>query len=288
MNRLLRAMSRRPWPVAIALAMSLGLGVAPSAGAASEIEGVWSFHGGQVAIHPTTNGQFAGVVVTPTQFDVCTHQAGEVMWTGITLQSDGSYWGSHQWLFETTCAPNPEPGPTAWRVLQKSDGSKYLLVCFSEPGRTQPTIAPTGVTANATFGCPESAPTAPLPVVSNGKGSGQSGAELITFRKAVGLPSAALCVRRHSLRIALRDPKYDPFKEVVVKIGRRQVADIRGVARLKRGIVLKGLPAGSYTLKVTVITVLDQRLAGRRTYRSCGKGSALKVPLHRLKPTRRH
>jgi hypothetical protein len=285
MNRLLRAMSSRPWPTAIALVMLLGLGAAP-AGAASEVEGVWSFNGGQVAIHPTPNGQFAGVVVTPTKFAVCTHEAGEVMWTGMTLQPDGSYWGSHQWLFETTCAPNPEPGPTAWRVLQKPNGSKFLLVCFSEPGKIQPTIAPAGTVANATFGCAESAPTAPLPVLSSASGS--SGAELIAFRKAVGLPKAAVCVKRHSLRIALHDPKYDPLKEAVVKIRGRKVADIRGVARLKRGIVLKGLPTGSYTIKIVVVTVLDQRLSGHRTYHSCGKGSAVKVPLHRTKRHRRH
>lgn len=287
MNRLLGAMLRRPWPTVVALAMFLGLGAAP-AGAASEVEGIWSFNGGQVAIHPTSNGQFAGVVVTPTKFDVCTHEAGEAMWTGMTLQPDGSYWGAHQWLFETTCAPNPEPGPTAWRVLQKPDKSKYLLVCFSEPGKTQPTIAPVGATAGTTFGCAESAPTAPLPVVSNGGGSGRSGAERLTFRKAVVLPKAAVCIKRRSLRIALRDPKYDPLKEVVVRIRGRKVADIRGVARLKRGIVLRRLPTGSYTLKIMVVTVLDQRLYGHRTYHSCGKGSTVKVRLHRPKRTRRH
>jgi hypothetical protein len=282
MNRLLRAMPRRLWPIVIALAMYLGLGAVP-AGAASEIEGVWSFNGGEVAIHSPVNGQFAGVVVSPTKFAVCTHPAGEVMWTDMTPQPDGSYWGFHQWLFETSCEPNPHPGPTAWRVLQKPDGSKDLFVCFSEPEKTQPTIAPSGSYANATFGCEESAPTAPLPVVSRGGSSGQNGAEVITFHKTVILPKAAACVKQHSLKIKLHDPKYDPLKEVVVRVRGRKVADVRGVARLKRGVVLKRLPTGSYTIKIAAITVLDQKLSGRRTYHSCGKrpGSITLHPLGR-------
>jgi hypothetical protein len=290
MNRLLRAAPRQLWPIAIALAVSLGPGVAP-AGAAPEIEGVWSFNGGQVAIHPTVNGQFAGVVVTPTKFSECVHRAGEVMWTGMTLQPDGSYWGFHQWLFETTCEPNPQPGPTAWRVLQKPDGSKYLYVCFSEPEKAQPTIAPNGSYANSTFGCEESAPTAPLPVVASGNGSSgagaRSGAEVITFRKTVILPKVALCVKQHSLKVKLHDPRYDPLKEVVVTVRGRTVAKVHGIDRLKRGIVLKGLPTGSYTIKIVATTVLDQKLSGRRTYHSCGKRSSRNIPLHRPRRTRR-
>jgi hypothetical protein len=281
MSRMLRALHPRTWPIATALVVLLTLGAAP-AGAASEIEGIWSFNGGQVAIHPSTDGQFTGVVVTPTKFAECTHKAGEEMWTAMTLQPDGSYWGGHRWLYDQTCEPNPTPGPTTWRVLTKPNGSKYLLVCFSEPGETQPTIGPNGATAGWTFGCSESAPTAPLPVISSG-GSAQNGAEQISFGKTVLLPKAAVCLKRRSLKIALHDPKYDPLKEVVVKIGHKKIADVHGIDRLKRGIVLKHLPSGSFKLKITAITVLGQRLSGHRIYHSCGKGSAINVKLHQVR-----
>jgi hypothetical protein len=280
MNRIFRARRSRLYPIAtIAIVLaalsagtaSAGAGTA-SAGANAEIERVWSFNGGEVAIS-SLSGKLVGIVVTPTKFAECAHKAGEEMWTGLTLQPNGSYWGLHQWLYQGSCAANPERGPTAWRVLQRPGGSRYLLVCFSEPGKSQPTIEPSGVTATWTFGCVESAPTAPLPVVANG-GSGKSNAEEISFRKTVVLPSASLCVKRGSLKLKLRDPKRDPLKQVVIRIGAKRVVDVRGVARLKKGVLLRNLPTGTYTIKIVATTVLDQRLSGHRTYHSCGKGSS--------------
>jgi hypothetical protein len=286
MNRPFQALRLGSWPLAIALTALLGFGAAP-AGAAAEIEGEWSFNGGEVAIQSGAGGTLTGTVVKTTKFATCPHQAGEPMWTQMRLQPDGSYWGLHRWLFDGTCAPNPMLGPTAWRVLRNPNGSRYLLVCFSEPGKSQPTIAANGATASASYGCVSSTPTAPLPVIATEGSNGQSQAEQISFHTVVILPKANLCVRQRSLKIVLRDPKRDPLKEVVVRIRGRKVADVRGVQRLKRGIVLKGLPTGAYTLKITAITVLDQKLSGNRTYHSCAKRSARKTPLHRPKPRRR-
>jgi hypothetical protein len=290
MNRLPRVVRRRPWQIAIVAAVMLGI-AAPAAGASSEIEYTWTFESGEVAIQPAGNGELVGIVVKPTRFASCTHEAGEAMWTDLAPQPDGSYFGLHQWFANESCAREPTRGLTAWRVLHKPDGSKYLLVCFSEPGSiSQPTIAPNGTQAGATYGCVESEPTAPLPVVSKGGGSGsaRNGAEVITFAKTVILPKTALCVRRHSLKIELRDPQRDPLAEVAVKIKKRTVAVVRGVKRLKRGIVLRGLPSGSYTLEIVATTVLHQHLTGRRTYHSCGKGSKGTVRLRHPKSRRRH
>jgi hypothetical protein len=277
------------WMLATALTGTLlGLGAGPAM-AASEIEGVWSFKGGQVAIHAGSGGVLTGTVVTPTKFSECTHQAGEAMWTNITPQPDGSYWGLHQWLFEKSCAPNPQLGPTAWRVQQKSGGVRDLLVCFSEPGGPQPTIAPNGTTANVTRSCQESTPTAPLPVVAAGGGGGAqtTGAEQLTFATTIVLPSNRECLRPGLLKIGIRDPRYDPLNEVLVKLKRRTIADIRGVQRLKHGILLKHLPKGTFTLKVTAVTVLGQKLVGKRTYRSCGQHTSHKIRLHRKTKKRR-
>src|ERR1700728_3933547 len=72
-----------------------------SAGAATnEIEGVWSFEHGSVAIQPQPNGTFTGTVATETQFAECPHLVGEEMWTGMTQQPDGSFWGFHKWFVD--------------------------------------------------------------------------------------------------------------------------------------------------------------------------------------------
>lgn len=278
MNRCLHVLRR--WPIAIAVTALLGIG-APRAGASSEIEQVWSFNGGEVAIHAVAGGKLAGVVVTPTTFDECAHQAGEEMWTNIAPQGDGSFWGFHQWLFEKSCAPNPTPGPTAWRVMQKSNGVRFLLVCFSEPGGPQPTIAPSGAVTGTARPCQESAPTAALPVVAGSSAPSQgAAAEQISFGGTILLPRGAACVKRGVLKIKVADPKHDPLKEVIISVKRHKIADVSGVQKLKGGtIVLRGLPGGRYTLKVKAITVLDQTLTGKRRFHACGRHHG-KLKLH--------
>jgi hypothetical protein len=289
MSRIFHVRATR-WLFAVAvLASSSIVGVLlagpASAGATSEIEGVWSFNGGEVAIKPIPGGKFEGVVVAPTKFAECAHKVGEHMWTEITPQPDGSFWGKHQWLYEKSCEANPDLGPTAWRVLHTVTGSRYLEVCFSEPGKSQPTISPTGATAGVSYDCAQSSPTAALPVVV-GSGSHttslSNGGEQISFAKTILLPNAHTCLRRGMLTIKIKDPKHDPLKQVVIRIKRRRIADIRGVKRLEHGIVLKGLPNDAYTLRFVATTVLDQKLTGRRTFHRC-KQHTHTIKLNRAK-----
>jgi hypothetical protein len=277
MKILRRKCSKLVFP-AVAVVFTLCIGAAP-AGASAEIEGVWSFNGGTVDIQSQGGGTFRGVVVAATKFAQCSHPVNEDMWTDIRLQSDGSYWGLHQWYFESQpCVANPKLGPTAWRVLRATNGSRFLRVCFSAPdSNLQPVIAPGGASANVTYGCVDSGAIAPLPANPTKGGSGSA------FTKVVILPKPKKCVASHSLTIKLRDPKYDPLKEVVIWVNRKKVMDIRNVKKLKKSIVLKHLPNGSYKIKVLAITVLNHRLSGGHTYNSCTKGSG-KIKLVGAKP----
>lgn len=256
--------------------------------AAPAIEGVWSFNGGAVDIQSQPGNTFRGVVTAPTKFAQCSHPVNEDVWSGMTLQADGSYFGLHQWYFEETCALNPEPGPTAWRVLRASNGEPFVRVCFSAPGsNSQPTIAPDGTSAHVTYGCSDSASIAPIPTITSKQGAkGKAGQ--ISFRQTVGLPGARQCVRRRTLKIVLHNPAYDPLKEVVVQIGRHKLADVRDLKKLKKPIVLRKLPGGSFKVKVLAITVLDQRLSGTRRYHSCKSSQTGKIKLHRAKHHPRH
>jgi hypothetical protein len=233
----------------------------------SPIEGIWSFNGGKVAIQPGPEGTFVGTVVAPTKFALCTHPIGEKMWTDITLQSNGSYDGLHQWWFyETTdCVRNPTPGLTAWRVMEAAGGGHYLLVCFSSPeASSQPIIAPNGKAASDNYGCVESGHIAPLPGAGPGPHAGTE-----SFSDAVSLPGNMRCLSRRIFQIHLKDPKYDPLKEVVVTLGRHRITVKRHGNAFVATINLKGLPRGTFTVRIRVTTVLGYRLTGSRTYHTC-------------------
>ena len=108
---------------------------------------------------------------------------------------------------------------------------------------------------------------------------GQGGPGTITFPHAVVLPKPTACVSQTSLKIRFKDPKYDPLKEVVVKLNGKKVADVKGTKRLKKGVTLTKLPTGTYKIGVVATTVLNQRLIGSQTYKACTKASS-KIKLH--------
>ncbi len=236
----------------------LAVGVA-SAGAASSIEGVWSFGGGQIAIQPASGGTFVGIVVVATRFAECVHPVGQEIWKEVRLQPDGSYWGLHQWYFEGTCALNPTLGPTAWRALEEPDGSKYLRVCFSNPGTSQPTIAPNATDADATYGCVDSALTAPLPSASNVAG----------FLQSLLHPGAERCVSARRFPIHLAEPRDDPFKTVRVTLEGRRIKTAHRGGYVVAIVNLEGLPPGAFTIEIGATTVLGVHLSGSRTYHTC-------------------
>jgi hypothetical protein len=232
------------------------------------IEGVWSFSGGAVAIEGLSDGSYQGTVVSPTKFAVCTHPAGQVMWTGMKEQADGSFWGLHSWFKGgDKCEENPLRGLSAWRVLVGADGARHLVVCFSTPGDdSQPRIDAAGKCTGGTFGpAIESSPLGGLP------GSGSDGP--VSFGKVVQVPSNASCLKRNSLKIKLRNPQYDPLKEVVIKVNGKKVKAVVGTEKLQKPIVIRNLPAGAFKVTIVATTVLNERLKGSRKYTGCGTGS---------------
>jgi hypothetical protein len=266
-----------------ALLAALCLGASATAAESNTIEGVWSFKGGSIAISPLPDGTFQGVVDTETTFAECPHPAGQVAWTDMRQQPDGSFWGYDSWFVSggpgSECKQDPHLGPTAWRVLSNSSGAHYLKVCFSHPETSQPKIAPDGTVTEVTYGCVESALISALPTVSgSGSGSGSTGG--ISYSNTVTLPPSTQCTLQKSLTIKLHDPKYDPLVEVLVKLNGKKVMDVKGVKHIKKGVKLTNLPSsGTYTVSVVATTILKQRLSGSITYKSCTKGSG-KIKLH--------
>lgn len=254
-----RFTSARSVLIAVATAILLALG-AGSAGAASSIEAVWSFNGGQIAVQPLSNGTLIGTVVAETKFAECTHPIGQQIWSGMKLQPDGSYNGLHVWYETSACVIDPTLGSTAWRVQQAPDGSRYLHTCFSTPGTTQPQIAANGAEENVTYGCVNSARLAALPT---------SG--VLSLKALVSSPSTKKCFSRRAFQIHVRDPKHDPFTTVTITLAGHKLSIKRHGEFSVALVKLKGLPRGTFTIKIRATTVLGHVLSGHRTYHTCVK-----------------
>jgi hypothetical protein len=282
-------------PAIAATILVLTAGVATAA-ATTRIEGVWSFNGGQIAIQPEGNGKFEGVVVAPTKFAACVHPTGQKIWKEITPLADGSFQGFHEWFKSTEsgeeCTPNPTFGPTAWRVIEEPGGSRYLRVCLSRPGTEQPTIPAGSAGVGATYGCVSSALIAPLPETT-GNGNGAGGGSGSTgnpgnpgtgksgtgaYKETLSLPSAKKCLSARLFQIHLQDPKYDPFKTVVVTIKGKKLKTTRHGTFIVATVNLKGFPHGRFTIKIVATTVLGHHLSGSRTYHTCAKKAKASKP----------
>jgi hypothetical protein len=254
--------------LAVATVLALGVGTT-SARAVGGIEGIWSFNGGQIAVQRLPHGTYGGTVVAETKFAQCVHPLGQQIWTGITEKPDGSYWGLHQW-YSANCVEDPVPGPTAWRVLEQPNHSRYMRVCFSHPGTSQPTIAANGAPKspseyaahNVTFGCYSSALIAPLP--RSPKEAGKNGK-----KEHLTLPRAKRCLGGKYFRIRLRDPKYDPFKTVTITLGGHKIVTSRKGNYVLATINLKRIPTSTFKIKVHATTILGNHLSGSRTYHTC-------------------
>jgi hypothetical protein len=235
---------------------------APSAASAqADIEAVWSFSGGQVAVQGQPDGSFLGTVIRQTTFATCPHRNGEQMWTEVRAQPDGQYFGKHVWYNNSDCSPTPNKGNTAFRVLTKPDGAKFLRVCFAGPENPelQPTIAPDGSSANTTTECSDSDLVSPLP---------QSKPSVTTISN---LPSARKCRSRRSFRIRLKEPPGDALASARIYLNGKRYGPVRVGDRLTAPVNLRNLPRGRYTVKITAKTVLGKTITGTRKYRTCAR-----------------
>jgi hypothetical protein len=183
------------------------------------------------------------------------------MWTDLQPTGDGMYTGFHQWyhIGDSTCTDIPELGPTAFRVITESDGTRFLSVCFNRPGTSMPSIAPDDTPSNVNVGCTESTPVAPLPVTAP------------TFDQAIQLPhtGAKVCLSRRQFNIHIREPKHDPFVKLTVFLGSRVFKVIRRGDLITAVVNLRGLPKGAYTVRIWARTAAGFVVKGSRTYHTC-------------------
>jgi hypothetical protein len=213
--------------------------VASSADAATSIEGIWSYDGGQVLVTSTAPDEYVGTVVREIKSTPCSHAPGEVLWAINDTGETDLYRGGQTFRDPAGCAIAPNRGFARWTVSGSS-----AEVCFVAPDDE------------------ESRPT--CETITRLRGSRSQA----TFANTVALPSNRRCRSRRTLRISLRQPRADAIVSARVNVdGKRRVTVPR--RRVDRPIDLRGLPRGRYTVQITLRTATRKTIGGSRRYRTC-------------------
>jgi hypothetical protein len=89
---------------------------------------------------------------------------------------------------------------------------------------------------------------------------------------AVALPPARRCTSRRAFKIRLRQPRHGRLLRARVYVNGRRVRVLRG-RRLTAPVDLRGLPAGSYAVRVVATTTTGRTVVRTRRYRTCARKS---------------
>jgi len=233
--------------------------------AAPSIVGEWHFNGGTVIIAPDQSSNLVGTVSATTTFGPCPHPVGQAMWTDLQATGDGGYTGMHVWYHGSgsSCVAKTDLGPTAFRVLTKSDGTSVLMVCFNDPGTTMPVISPAGVASNVNYGCAYSTPDGAIPTVA------PVFSQTITMPPSTPPKYTSGCGSLRRFTIHIREPKRDPFVKLKIFLGHKVFKAYRHGDEITSVINLRGLPLGTYTIKIRARTAAGFVVKGHRTYHTC-------------------
>ncbi len=98
----------------------------------------------------------------------------------------------------------------------------------------------------------------------------------------IGLPSNKKCVSRRKFRIRIRQPGGIQIQTALVFLNGKKVRVLtRKVFERKRKVAnvnLRGLPRGTFKVRIVVLTSEGKTLRGTRTYRTCTKKRKSKRP----------
>jgi hypothetical protein len=125
-------------------------------------------------------------------------------------------------------------------------------------------------------------PPAPETVFAEGTISGGTIINKPTFGNVVKLPSNKKCVSRRKFRIKIRQPSGIQIQTALVFVNGKRVATVqRRVFKRKRTtatVNLRGLPKGTFKVKIVVLTTDGATLKGTRKYHTCTKKRRSKGP----------
>ena len=103
------------------------------------------------------------------------------------------------------------------------------------------------------------APTTPAPVAKTAA---------LRFASVVSFPSSKRCVSRRLLRLRLRKPSGQRIVYAEVRLRGRKTRTLSG-GKLALPIDLRGLPKGSFKVRLKVVLSSGKVLQGSKTYKTC-------------------
>jgi hypothetical protein len=95
-----------------------------------------------------------------------------------------------------------------------------------------------------------------------------AGPQLFGPAGIVTAPSSKACVSHRAFAIHVRQLAGLTYKSVTVDLNGHRLSVTRG-ARITAPINLRGLPRGTYVVKITVLTSTGAKIIGTRTYHTC-------------------
>jgi hypothetical protein len=120
-----------------------------------------------------------------------------------------------------------------------------------------------------------SAPPAPETLIAEGQISGGTITNKPSFGKVVKLPSNKKCVSRRKFRIKLRQPGGIKIQTALVFVNGQRVRTLKRKIfkklRTTAKVDLRGLPKGTFIVRIVILTTEGDTLKGKRKYRTCRK-----------------
>jgi hypothetical protein len=89
---------------------------------------------------------------------------------------------------------------------------------------------------------------------------------------SLGLPSTRRCASKRRFQIRLRAPRGHRLRSARVYVNGKRVRVFRRRGRLRAVVDLRGLPKGTFRVRVRAITTRGRRVTETRTYRTCIPG----------------
>jgi hypothetical protein len=201
--------------------------------------------------------------------------AGALVAFGLTLVPSG-YATPHTTTGENLGADNPPPEGQG--NCKHANGSVHNgYDCLDADGDTDDPGDNDGDDATMTPGAPTPAPGTPTntsvtpgttPTVANTNGASPPAPGIQQVAGAT-VKRVTACASRRQFVVHVRQLHGLVYHSATVSLRGHKVKTVKGAARIKAGIVLAGLPRGTFHVKLTVVTTTGRVLRNTRTYHTC-------------------